>query len=372
MVAGMSFEKGTFIARNIADPNYKDSSRYGFRVRWPVASEYQIVDGLLLPKPSATWRDSYPIVHENIPGQLARIREGDEKALLSFAKQHGGFGFIHLLPLAVPFMYLWGRNITVSDVLAEPVGFTHLSEGQHDEVTKSFLKVQMERLRKDKRAIRDIGIECGITDKQIWSALIEHRGGDPLPWIWAHIRGISLCCALTEHIQNEDEEWALSYLKQFNQDSDVLQKIECELVPTCEVAFRHRIASHAWFKPVELKDWSVLDFARYIRRQLINKNIDGIRVAIEPIGQGESSFLEYRSLIEVAYWHLHNRVVDGRMRRCARKECGAFFVQTDKRQKYCPEPTTGPTQQSLCGVRDRGKLLMRKRRQKLKKQQQKR
>lgn len=209
--------------------------------------------------------------------------------------------------------------------------------------------------------------ECGLDDRKIWEAMAKHDGGDPLPWIWAHIRTLNICCTLTEYIQDEDHELALSFLKKFNPDSDNLEFLSCDLAPTCDVAFLHRSARMAWFMGRELRDWTVLDFARYVRRDLINKNVEGIQLAIEPIGRSEGSFLKYRSLIEVAYWHLHNRVIDGKMRRCAREDCGAFFVQTDKRQKYCPEPTVGPTKQSLCGVKDRARQAMKKYRRRLKK-----
>ena len=362
----MPFEKGTFIEPNVASPNYKDSSRYGFRVRWPVASDYQIVDGLLISKPSAGWQDSYPITQENIPTQLAKIKEGDEKALLAFARRYGNLGFTNLLPLPVSLVKQWGRAITVSDVLAGPVGHTHLTENARAELLKTFLEVQLERLGKNQKAIREIGIDCGLTDKRIWRSLIAHRGGDPLPWIWAHIRALNICCTLTDYIQDEDEELAFSYLKQFDPGLEVRGSMECEMISTCDVAFAHRVARQAWFKPTELKDWSVLDFSKFIRRQLINKNIEGIRIAIEPIGKGESSFLEYRSLIEVAYWHLHNRVIDGRMKRC--RECGAFFVQKDKRETFCPEPRT-PKGESRCAVLNRSTRNMKKHREKLKRNQ---
>lgn len=358
----MPFEKGTFIPQNITDSKHMESSRYGFINRWRVASDYQIVDGLLLPHPSATWRDSYPITQPNISARLAQINEGNEKALLAFARQYGGLGFANILPIASPYAFSWGGNVSVARMLSEPVFHADMPEEFHDRMTKKYFGGVLRELIRDKKAFKEARIECGLDDKKIWEAMAIHGGGDPLSWIWAHVRTLNICCTLTEYIQDDDEELALSFLKTFNPEVEDLEFLKCALAPLCDIAYLHRSTRHAWFMPRDFRNWTVLDFARYVRRQLINRNMEGLRLAIEPKGKNEGSFFQYRSLIEVAYWHLHNRVIDGKMRRC--RECGAFFVQRDKREIFCPEPKT-PKGESHCAVLNRSTRNMKKHREKL-------
>ena len=66
--------------------------------------------------------------------------------------------------------------------------------------------------------------------------------------------------------------------------------------------------------------------------------------------------LEYRSLADVVYWHLAVLALgNAGLTRCL--ECGAFFIQTDPRQRFCPpaHDAVGSRRQSLCGLRYRAK-----------------
>lgn len=341
----MPFEKGSFIVRNDDNPDYVKSSRERFRIRWLIAGDYEIKGGILLPKPMTGWRDSYPAVDEDLPVELAKIEEGDEQALLAFVRTHGMLGVVNLLP-TFPFSLQTKKLVTEKDMLAQPLPGMKLPDQQR--YARRFI-------REEKKEVSKYCNWLGLTDEKMRRAWLSSGGGDPLPWIWAHIRTLKICLELSDFISLRCEEGVEEYLRQFQSPG--------RPCPTLNVALLHKIVSQSWEKPddkrEEAEQWTNLDFAKYIRRYLINENIDGVRQAIEPVGRSEDSFFQYRALIEMAYWHLHNRVMDGKLRRC--KECRKFFVRRDKREKFCPEPKTHG--QSICGINFRARLWMRKKRQ---------
>lgn len=318
----MPFEKGTLIVTHPGDPKYEASRQKGFRFRWLVAGDYELRDRMLAPVRHSQWRDYYPANQKNLPIQLAKIKEGDEKALLAFARKYGSLGFTGVLPFVVASIH-----------------------------TKRLLP-------SDRKSIEKLKRECCLPDIELWKSWIASGGdGDPLPWIWAHVRTIRLCIELGLYIKDEDEEGLTSFLRKSQwRDS----RRSPELVTAVDVAFQHSVTLCTWSQP---KDWTVLEFGKYLRRELINKNIQGIRIALEPEGNRERSYFEYRSLIEVAYWHLHNLAIDGMLKRCKREGCGGFFVQEHRGTDYCPEPKT-PQKESRCAVLDRSKRNMKKYREK--------
>lgn len=319
----MPFEKETMIVSRTDDPKYEASRQKGFRFRWIVAGDYELRNQMLAPVRASQWRDYYPANQKTIPIQLAKIKEGDEKALLVFARTYGSLGFTGMLPFVV------------ASILAKRL------------------------LPSDRKSIERLKVECRLPDIELWKGWIASGGeGDPLSWIWAHIRTLRFCIDLGLYIEDEDEEGLVSFLRKY-QRKDL--KSSGELSPVLAIALQHQVTLHGWTSPV---GWTALEFAKYLRRELINKNIQGIRIALEPEGNREKSYFEYRSLIEMAYWHLHNLAVDGRLKRCKREGCGGFFVQTHGGTNYCPEPKT-PKGESNCAVLDRSTRGMKKYREKL-------
>ncbi len=348
----MPFEKGTFVVRNDDNPDYIKSGHERFRIRWPIAGDYEIKDGILLPKRMTSWRDSYPATDESIPVQLAKVEEGDEQALLKFVRNNGMLGAVNLLP-TFPSSLLAKRLLTEKDMLTHPLPGVTLPDQKR--YARRFI-------REERKNVAKYCDGLGLTDEKMQRAWLSNGGGDPLPWIWAHVRTLNFCLNLTDLIRLRWEEGVEEYLRQFQMISNHISP--ASLCPTLNVALLHRIVSQSWEKQndkrEEAEQWTNIDFAKYIRRYLINENISGIRLALEPVGRSEDSFFEYQALIEMAYWHLHNIVIEGKLRRC--KECRNFFVQRDKREKFCPEPKTHG--QSICGINFRARQWMRKHRQK--------
>lgn len=359
----MPFEKGTFITPKPQDPRYVESRNMGFRGSWQVANEYEIVKGVLRPKPSSSWREIYPANYRSIPLQLAKIDEGDELALLAFARKYGALGFARTLPFTVPWLMSRGRLRTSAELLASPVFLTDTPPKKRALLAREFVRLEQEQYR---QAINDLTAACAMGDERTWEEWIASGGGDPLPWVWTHIRTLKICCALTEYIQDKDEELAASYLRKFQ---DRFHKPASELCPLFTVAFRHRITNELWSIPGgDGEKWTVLDFAKFLRRLFINENIDQIHPAIEPEGHIEKSFFQFRAMIEIAYWHLHNLSIEGVLKQCERTGCSGIFVQEHGRQRFCPDPKT-PKGESRCAALDRAKRAMPKYRKKLKQKQ---
>ncbi|MEQ1655192.1 MAG: hypothetical protein ABL960_05785 [Nitrospira sp.] len=347
----MPFEKGAFgVVRDPGNPKYEESRLKGFRVRWAVASSYEIREGMLAPKSGANWRDYYPINHATLPIQLAKIEAGDTNALLAFARKYGDLGFRNLLPFGVGSIF--SRKLFSAKELLKSKGFAP-GTAEKERAIRAREHVENERKRLD-----NLSRLCGLPDMSMWGAWIKSGGGDPLPWLWAHVRTLKLCIDLGLYIEDLDEEGLEAFLRKHVQTADARLKI---LQPTLDVAFQHTVTPYCWSQP---KDLTLIEFGKYLRREIINENIRSIRIAIQPDGNEERSFFVSRSLIEIAYWHLHNHAIAGSIKRCKREGCGGFFVQTHGRTDYCPEPKT-PKGESRCAVLDRSKRAMKKYREKL-------
>ncbi len=363
----MPLKKRTYISPKPDDPRSIESLNTGFRKSWPVASAYEVVNGILIAKTSDS-RDSYPVDHryKSIPIQLAKIQEGDEAGLLSFTRKYGMLGLSKLLP-TYPEVLIARRFNTERDL--EDV--TLPPEIPNDRKALWIREV----IRDERERFYRCCNEIALTDSKMQQAWLLSGGGDLLYWIWAHIRTLRLCCDLTLIIQDENEmdesdivylnESVASYLRKFQPPHLRGSK---HLTLELTLAFLHQTKKILWSQP---ETWTALQFAKHLRRDLINRNIGEIRLAIEADGKAERSFFQYHALIEIAYWHLHNLVINGRMKRCKREHCGEFFIQSHRGTEYCPEPKT-PKGESRCAVLDRTIRAKPKYLRRLKRKRQKR
>jgi hypothetical protein len=166
--------------------------------------------------------------------------------------------------------------------------------------------------------------------------------GEPLEWIWAHAWTIDLCLELTEHLQNKDEALLADYLSD-NFASEPWRGLETY---RAEIAYRDEVVPRRWSRYGE----SLTDFARYIRMEIINRNIIGIRREFQDVEGRDQSFFVFSALVEVAYWQLADMLMQSeRVIRC--EACNAPFVQTDHRQRFCPRQFR--QKESACGGRAR-------------------
>jgi hypothetical protein len=277
----------------------------GFATVVGVYEDYHIVDGRLGPASHTRIRHYAPAVHPEIPGELAKLQRGDVEAVLKFARVYGELGYRAFIPHEV-----WARGGAI------PVG-------------------------------------------------------DPLLWVWAHAHTLRICLELSYRLEEGDITSLRSYVRSLHVTQADLEVWESWLGgpaddrhwaspdtwPTAVVAKRGEITHYQWgwlgwgsHDPLHYDDVKAL--ARRIRRSLINANIAGIRRVLLDDGRNDRLFWEFRALIEMAYWHVAQAVDGKHMKRCEAEDCGAHFVQTDSRQRFCP-PMFGQKGESRCAVRHR-------------------
>ena len=96
-------------------------------------------------------------------------------------------------------------------------------------------------------------------------------------------------------------------------------------------------------------DWRT--YARYIRREVLNAHLVGIRPQLVDGGATDHPGCQFPALLAVVYWHLLHIAVQGGVQRCAEVSCRAFFVPTRRTQRFCP--AAPPARTSRCAVRAR-------------------
>ncbi len=171
----------------------------------------------------------------------------------------------------------------------------------------------------------------------------EKPPGEPLDWIWAHARGLKLCLGLSDYLQTRDEEKLEVYL-----DTHRASKTWRGLrMYEAEIAYREQIVQVQWARDA---GESAVDLARCIRIELINENIRGIRRAFQDVDGSDQSYFVFSALVEAAYWQLADMMTAHEpIQRCT--ACGAPFIQTDPRQRFCLPKRN--QKESACAIRFR-------------------
>ena len=77
---------------DIAKDELEPSRERGVPIFWRVAEDYEIQNGILCQKGNAQ-RFYAPVTREELPSEISKLREGDEKALFAFAKVYGWLGY---------------------------------------------------------------------------------------------------------------------------------------------------------------------------------------------------------------------------------------------------------------------------------------
>lgn len=198
----------------------------------------------------------------------------------------------------------------------------------HPEIVGAIAKLQ----RGDEAAAVAFANQWGSLGYSVRVPPEKRVGGDPLDWLWDHADAVRQCLKLTEMIQNEDES-----------------KIRDELdVKSLSDATPDVIQNGpGWFTDAG----SVIDLARHVRRTMISKQIVGVRWELRDVEGRDRAGFRFNALSEVVYLHLADLAVGGQVRRCQAPDCGALFIQTDKRQQFCRPQ--GDQKEAPCAVRHR-------------------
>lgn len=172
---------------------------------------------------------------------------------------------------------------------------------------------------------------------------------DPLEWIWSHAETVRLAFTLKDVLDRDAADELTRLLRGIRE-------------PRFKGAYSVSIAEQEYSKHHTFyATTNPRNLAAAILKYIVDQNIAGIHQKIA-WDERRGTFVPYttfRALIEAVYWHIANAVTNGRVAQCG--ACGGRFIQTDRRQRFCP---TGTKQESPCAVRARVRTCRQRKREK--------
>ena len=179
-------------------------------------------------------------------------------------------------------------------------------------------------------------------------------GGDPLEWIWGHANGLRICLELRCYLQEKPEVRDILNLEKFLRSLRVRddQFGHEEHWPGIDIAVRGSFKKLSWMvlrwnRGEPYRTLWIEQLATTIPTDIINANLVGISRKLSVIDGKSRSFFHCRAPIEMAYWLRANELEACHIKRC--EECGALFLQRDKRKRrFCP-PRRGERQSRCAG-----------------------
>jgi hypothetical protein len=179
-----------------------------------------------------------------------------------------------------------------------------------------------------------------------WPDGTRTMGGDPLWWVRAHARTVRLCLELSEALQRKHTASLERLLADPHRGYAVRDRLE-----RVSAASFLRL-SHRSMRDAEFQKLSIPLRAQMLRVSLIERNITGIHRSwkVENEWAVHPRF-RFAAPIEGVYWHLADVIDGGRVARCKRPGCGAFFIQTHRNQEYCAPRYL--QRESPCAIWDR-------------------
>lgn len=177
----------------------------------------------------------------------------------------------------------------------------------------------------------------------------NHPYGDPLNWIWLHAETLGLCLSLKEMLDRREIDSLNRRLMDFPQGSAPPD------YPAPRIVFASRGTwqqSNFFVTNGPNRTDMLQGLAASILSTIVNANIAQLHPALAWNAKRQmfAQHFQFTALIEVAYWHIANVLRGGTVARCDRPGCRGIFIQTDRRQRFCP---TGTKQESTCAVRER-------------------
>ena len=294
--------------------------------KWHVAEDYAIEDGLLVEKGDPTRTRSYfPFAYPELVVEFAKLRCGDESAILEFARERGSLGFPEPQDSA-------GEHLN-----GEPLA---LISKHADQINKIITLVDLKRQEEGEKLSEAISNMCVAGDYDNFFVF-------EFMLVTGDMRRVS------QTFTNGEHELHLSL-----PDQPGFPPVDNSLpvfplpnlnIPSLPSDYR-------------TKQGRNLVLADIIIQEVINRNIDFLpmKLVMPQFGLLVRSYI-YERLITVIYAHLADAVVGERsFVRCA--YCGSFFEQTEKRQRYCPPVT--PKGDSLCSLRARKDRYFNRKRKK--------
>jgi predicted RNA-binding Zn ribbon-like protein len=160
---------------------------------------------------------------------------------------------------------------------------------------------------------------------------------EPVDWIKAHARTVEWCLAAGHALQS----------KKLHE-----RQRECErLASTFPTPAGLRASLGTLMRERMIHKQPAPDFVGGLLQDYLWINLRGVRRRVTYAGGRVRSVWGGDSLIESIYTLVADSVTAGRLAQCSARDCGAVFVQTDERQKFCP-PREGH-EKSPCMNRER-------------------
>ncbi len=298
-------------------PESAESEGKRFLSAQRVYAEYEVYDympGRKVLAPSREGREIHdynPFILPGVVSAVARLQPGNERQAIAFAKRWGLLGFADIL--------------------------------------------------------RHLGITTFLPD------------GDPLDWIWAHAEGIRTVLELRRLVVSGNSNAIMEFVDGLRISREPIQAWLTARFPWLtgklnlpSSLYDLRLLNEGtglvlllqgqrqYIAPTPLTLGTDEDprlLAQRILLTIVNPNLRGVSRQLRELPPPTTREISYSfdSLVSVVYWHLADLVGGGKIQECL--DCGTPFVQTDKRQRYCP-PSPG-SRESLCAM----KFRQRKRRQ---------
>ena len=258
--------------------------------KWWVAEKYRIRDGAIIPigEPNERWKDYAPFAYPELPTALSKLKDGDEKRVLGFVHKWGllGYGSLLLDDTPDPYEALKRRAGDGRDTI--------------EWIRKHAMTVDMILYLLDRRRISRENSKPDI--------------------IWDAIKDVMRPYATTG---------ALAGVLYAQGSFDELKTHFVMGDPN---------------KPEEI-------LARLLKA-VIEPNIQYLRDSL--LVEDDGSIVRSKSfpaLLSVIYSHLADAATGERTYvKCRYERCGNYFLQTEPRQRYCPDL---PGKESLCSLRAR-------------------
>ena len=280
----------------------------GFPVTLNVHEDYVIRKGGVLSRRGKVIREYAPMAARELPSAIYSLQEWDNEGLLDFARRYGQLGW----------------------------------EALQDELDKTAVPI-MERLEK------------GLL-------------GDLVTWVWPHVRGIRLVMDGLRIIQEGDLQAGHRLLSALVVPADRWKSRETDLLREAtrfldEEMLARRPGARLLVAEVGIlgntleRQWlygeedDILAKVGEVVTDIISENIRKVhrRSYFDPEDGKIKSYLFFEALIEAVYWQILDTAGGGEFRTC--KECGAPFICTDRRQRFCPPRFM--EQESRCALRHR-------------------
>lgn len=220
------------------------------------------------------------------------------------------------------------------------------SPGGREELPNEIAKLE----RNDQVATLAFAHRYGLLGySELSESKVQQPYGDPLDWIWLHAETLALCLSLKEMLDGRATNSLNRRLLDFPQG-----KADSSYPAPCVTfASRETLQQRTFFVPSGPSRAAVLQsLAANILGAIVNANIERLHPVLtwSTKRQMFRQHFRFTALIEVAYWHIANVLQGGKVVRCAGAGCRGIFIQTDRRQRFCP---TGTKQESTCAVRKR-------------------